>query len=111
MRASWARISVSFASAGANCSAKSRYSKKFVFTSSLSIFGKSMAGARGRRPVQVSGKRLHLVAGLNLLLHVVEVFGVEKLGAISASNNCVLDRNTFLMPGGVAPFQSGPTTM
>ena len=110
MRASWARISVSFASAGANCSAKSKYSKKFVFTSSLSIFGKSMAGARGRRPVQVSGKRLHLVAGLNLL-HVVEVFGVEKLGAISASDKCVLDRNTFFMSGGVAPFQFGPTTM
>jgi hypothetical protein len=66
--------------------------------------------ARGRRPVQVSGKRLHLVAGLNLL-HVVEVFGVEKLGAISASDKCVLDRNTFFMSGGVAPFQFGPTTM
>src|SRR5882762_10007760 len=45
MRASWARISFSLSCTGANCNMKSRNSKKFVFTSSLSNFGKSMVGA------------------------------------------------------------------
>ena len=47
IRASCSRISFSLGKAGANCSAKSRYSKKFVFTSSLSILGKSIAGGAG----------------------------------------------------------------
>ena len=47
MLASCVLISVSFAAGGANCSAKSRYSKKFFFASSLVIFGKVMAGAAG----------------------------------------------------------------
>jgi hypothetical protein len=47
MLASFALISVSFGADGANCSAKSRYSKKFFFASSLVIFGKATTGAAG----------------------------------------------------------------
>ena len=99
------------AAAGANCSAKSRYSKKFCLDEVLVELRKVDRRRGGRRRL-ASGrrKRLHLVAGLHLL-HVVDV-GRRRRAACGRrpSENCVVERNTFLMPAGVSPFQSGPTT-
>ena len=37
--------------------------------------------------------------------------GLKSWVRYPATENCVLDRNIFLIPDGIAPFQSGPTTM
>ena len=70
-------------------------------------------GRRGRRGSCLPEKgrqRLGLVASLHLL-DVVDVGGVEELRPEEASANCVVERNTFLIPGGSVPVQCGPTTM
>ena len=58
MVASWARIALKICRGWRqNCRAKSRYSKKFFFTSSLSTFGKSTVGAAGGAGCSKEGRK------------------------------------------------------
>ena len=83
MRASWARISFSFACRRRELQREVEIVEE-VRLHELLVDFREVDGWRGRRRrlLEVAGKRLHLVAGLDLL-DVVEVVRVEKLGAIS----------------------------
>ena len=105
--ASFARIALSLGVSGTNCSAASRYSKKFCLD----------AGGGGRNEIdlrrggrggllQESGKRPRLVAGLNLL-DVRHVAGIEELRADKRERERRRRSEDLLDPGGRSAFPVG----